>query len=900
MSNPSSSSSSSSSSDSSLIIASQPSQVPSQAWSVPDTIAMLEVVRKLVSKLPEVSTRAKAIQEDDTKSPAQRVMELSKLEETAEKEEEAKKSERRSRRDRSASRSRHRRHHRRSYSKSRSRSRSSSRSKTSARKSRSRSKSTSRSHSRSRRSRSRSRSRSSTHSSRLCNCRYCRRVPSSKLRQDPCYNCRSAGHNMAECWRLHRELKPQNQDQQQQQGQLRGGPTSFAPFCSLHQSRTHDDAQCYAQRRNRHRQQAQQFIHPYQQYATTQNQQQQFSPSSDPFIQNRANTIWSVTHTNNISHQHTPSDNINHTHTLVSDAHIIINTANHEGEGYTQRGQKTQGTTETQFTTRGEEKSGRDNELKDYILQQNQHATTTKPTPTSIVERNKQIGHIIASTTPLHIIVKDWPSRNEKQTIKCQLEIFNLLLQRKEKIEDDPQTKEINQTSKAITDLIPTKIQNKKRRKEWTCKYCQQKGHFAEFCAKKPNTEFESDHTLTEEEKAFIKALLANNTPTIRQEKSIEEKIQQWAQQGEELNKNNPWLTVPSASHVQRVRSHLGYWKAAGCSKTVLSWLAAGIKTTFENEPPRLAFRPTQSQIENTEFIHSEVMKHIRDGSFKVVSRRFPAVINPVIVDKKKGKLRMCIDTRFPNAYLAAPAFKNETIETVIALIIQKNDYLLSTDISKAYYCVPLHESIQKYFCFEHVGLVICPKVLIFGLNEAPFYFNKIIREMVKFCRNLGIRMTSYFDDQLWATQTKTTAEKLATVIQKIFTNLGLLLNEKAKLTPEQIAEHIGWQINTVSMTLHRCPEKVEEALINIQRIAESKDRTTNLRFLSSVVGQLSAMRLAISAVGCWTVEMYKELTKHTRHKLGRQTNHPVKRSLERNTVLEKQSQFVKQNRFTD
>jgi ribonuclease HI len=484
-----------------------------------------------------------------------------------------------------------------------------------------------------------------------------------------------------------------------------------------------------------------------------------------------------------------------------------------------------------------------------------------------IAERDQLLEEAVSYASPLSNVVRTWPG--EPTTIlKEQIEILKLIRNSGQKIEDLPHNSIIEQSENKIASLILTKTQAKKRRETWSCTYCQQKGHLAEFCAKKPNLEFRTDPNLSQKEKQFIERLLADDDKSSKHEEKTDrgEKIEQWKQRGTELNKNNPWAETKEASHVQRVRSKLGFWKAAGCSKTVLTWLAAGIKTKFEREPPRLAFRPTQGQLQHTEFIHTEVMKHIKDGSFKVVSRKFAAIINPITVDEKKGKLRMCIDTRFPNSYLAAPAFKNEMIETVISLIIQKNDYLLSTDISKAYYCVPLHESVQKYFCFEHAGLVICPKILVFGLNEAPYYFNKIIREMVKFCRSMGIKMTSYFDDQLWADSSKPAAEKLALIIQEIFANLGLLLNEKAKLTPEQVAEHIGWQINTVSMTIHRSPDKAEETSKVIKNMLRNSQRRTNLSTLSSVVGQLSAMRTAIPAVGCWTVEIYKDIGRNTEY----------------------------------
>jgi hypothetical protein len=47
------------------------------------------------------------------------------------------------------------------------------------------------------------------------------------------------------------------------------------------------------------------------------------------------------------------------------------------------------------------------------------------------------------------------------------------------------------------------------------------------------------------------------------------------------------------------------------------------------------------------------------------VTRKFAKIINPIKVEEGK-KLRLCVDTRYPNSFLAAPKFKNETIEVVL------------------------------------------------------------------------------------------------------------------------------------------------------------------------------------------------------------------------------------------
>ena len=134
--------------------------------------------------------------------------------------------------------------------------------------------------------------------------------------------------------------------------------------------------------------------------------------------------------------------------------------------------------------------------------------------------------------------------------------------------------------------------------------------------------------------------------------------------------------------------------------------------------------------------------------------------------------------SRYPNSFLAAPKFKNETIEVVLEQIVEPNDLMITTDISKAYYAVPLDEHTRPYFCFEHAGVVLCPKMLVFGMNEAPYFFNKIMRVVIQLARNLNIRMSSYFDDQIWFAASEEEAKNLVQQAKIILEKMGWLLNE--------------------------------------------------------------------------------------------------------------------------
>jgi hypothetical protein len=65
---------------------------------------------------------------------------------------------------------------------------------------------------------------------------------------------------------------------------------------------------------------------------------------------------------------------------------------------------------------------------------------------------------------------------------------------------------------------------------------------------------------------------------------------------------------------------------------------------------------------------------------------------------------------------------------------------MITTDVAKAYYQVPLHKDSQPYCAWRHNGEWIIPTVITFGISVAPFVFTKIMKVVLRFARLLLIR----------------------------------------------------------------------------------------------------------------------------------------------------------------
>ena len=110
----------------------------------------------------------------------------------------------------------------------------------------------------------------------------------------------------------------------------------------------------------------------------------------------------------------------------------------------------------------------------------------------------------------------------------------------------------------------------------------------------------------------------------------------------------------------------------------------------------------------------------------KVVVKSSLAFYNRLfLVPKPNQKWRPILDLSQLNLYLRTSTFKMETPET-IRLSLQKGEWVISLDISDAYFHIP----IRKYLRFFLSNQTFQFTALPFGLPTAPLEFTKVVKEV--------------------------------------------------------------------------------------------------------------------------------------------------------------------------
>jgi hypothetical protein len=399
------------------------------------------------------------------------------------------------------------------------------------------------------------------------------------------------------------------------------------------------------------------------------------------------------------------------------------------------------------------------------------------------------------------------------------------------------------------------------------CGFCKRKGHNKETCMVMPVFQADGGQQteLQKKKVAFVQGLLEKKPRTaeermMRPGESRLDAAKRAIAVGEEANRGNPWMT--SEKRRDKLRRRLGYWWAIGADRVVLSWIGYGVELKFERPPPRLYFANHRSYSEHEEHVEKEHVQHLADGSFEEVDGSEVQIGNPLQVEvNEKGKARTCQDSRFANAYIADYAFTQETLSKHVAMILERDMQMITTDVEKAYYQVPLHKRSQPYLAWRHRGRWIKPTIIVFGIKPAPFVFTKMMRVLLLFIRLLGVRGSNCIDDNLWADMGM---DEVVTMVKLVFGETGWTFNSKCVFKPSTLALYNGMWLDTKRFEVRAVDEKIDAARRLAWTIwyAARDGKQVNVRDLQKLTGRLQSMKLAIEGVAVWTRGIYADIAK--------------------------------------
>ena len=246
---------------------------------------------------------------------------------------------------------------------------------------------------------------------------------------------------------------------------------------------------------------------------------------------------------------------------------------------------------------------------------------------------------------------------------------------------------------------------------------------------------------------------------------------------------------------------------------------------TGSNLPIKM--RPYRVQLNNRKVIDKAVDEMLEA---KIISRSrsewsFPVVI----VDKKDGSKRFCVDFRKLNKITKLNSYPLPVIDDILALL-GKARYFSSLDLKSGYWQVLMDETDKEKTAFTcHRGLFEF-NVMPFGLTNAPAIFQELMNRVLEGLTNFSV---AYLDDILIYSETLTDHLRH---IQSVFDRLrehNLRLKLKKCSFLKKGTNYLGFVINENGI-------QPEHNKVNVIR---SLSPPTSVRDVRSFIGMCSYYR---------------------------------------------------------
>jgi len=281
-------------------------------------------------------------------------------------------------------------------------------------------------------------------------------------------------------------------------------------------------------------------------------------------------------------------------------------------------------------------------------------------------------------------------------------------------------------------------------------------------------------------------------------------------------------LPLPAAAEAPKVGARLAdfapHWQNLLGECRASRTLRDGVGLVFHRHPTLTRSRIGFSTRNSSSELQSAVDALMEKGAVERVdiehslgfySRLF-------LVPKKTGELRPVIDLSSLNRHMVIPHFKMET-QSSVRHAIRDLEWTVSIDIRDAYLHVPMNRSVRRYLRFVVNKCTYQFVCLPFGLATSPREFTKLLRPVVQFLRERGVKLHVYLDDWLIRADSPSQALLHAQMTIRLLQHLGWIINfQKSELEPTQQFHFIGRHFDTVAFTVAPLPKmrlKVQSVL---------------------------------------------------------------------------------------
>ena len=258
--------------------------------------------------------------------------------------------------------------------------------------------------------------------------------------------------------------------------------------------------------------------------------------------------------------------------------------------------------------------------------------------------------------------------------------------------------------------------------------------------------------------------------------------------------------------------------------------------------PAEMAFSAEQQSL-----ISAEIQMLIQKGAVSLQEPHQVGFVSQLfLVPKKDGDFRpvVTVNLKALNKFIQEEHFKMEGFHMVRDLVRQ-GDWLAKIDLKDAYFLIPVYSGHQKFLQFTWKASLYQFHCFPFGLLCALLVFTKVMKPVVAFLRERGIRLINYLDDLLIISSSLQSLTTQINLIQELFQALGLVINEnKSHMVPTQEIVFLGFHLSLIAMTISLPQEKIKK--IKQEAACLLKKPLVSIQHLATFVGMTAAARQAI------------------------------------------------------
>ena len=304
-------------------------------------------------------------------------------------------------------------------------------------------------------------------------------------------------------------------------------------------------------------------------------------------------------------------------------------------------------------------------------------------------------------------------------------------------------------------------------------------------------------------------------------------------------------------SVVGSLRRHCSYFKELEAPDYIIRILEHGYVLPLKKHVSNMFRRNNKSSRDCPQFVQSAIDELVDTGA--VIELTKPArVTNPLTVSQKSNKLRLVLDLRHVNLNMRKHKCKIEGAQT-FNKYLKDARYLFGFDLKSGYHHVDIHPSQHELLGFsyhDHTGkqwyfqFVVMP----FGLSTAGFIFTQILRVLIKYWREMGIPVVSFFDDGLSAATSFDSATDNSAVVFKTLMRAGFIPNyDKSTWLPTQVLTWLGFIYDLINGIIAASSDKIDKA--QLLRAAIDTCEPVHIKDVASFTGTLLSLHIALGDI---------------------------------------------------